>query len=355
MNIASLFGLYTRPNPTPRDYLLGMEFELEDVSDEVDTPEYYEVHGDGSLRNGAEYVFIEPLAGEHVISAIEVMEEFMDEHDFEVSERTSTHIHINMSDAGSTAALCSTMFALVYMIEPAIFRAADENRKWCGYCQPLSDMPQQRVLDLMSEDTGSFRNGVYGESASDRYFGLNMRSLSRHGTIEFRYFPGWVDKDTTISWVNLVTEIRAAAEAIGSVSNMLSLGASAVSLRGILQEVMKTSYSMISDRMEDSEIERRAAHLSAILASSDVPLAVTTTRLASITAGSSMDKFIAAQYGISLSSDGRKAMILAEIVRDGGLSPDLVSDLESVISTTSESDFFDLFRSTINDARSRDL
>lgn len=352
MSISSLFGLYARNNPGERDFLLGVEFELEDVSDSHDEqPEGYERHGDGSLRNGVEYVFEEPLPRQATVDAITEMEEFLSTREYSTSERTSTHIHLNMLDSNSSRRLASTMFALVYMIEPAIFRAADENRKWCGYCQPLSDMPQQRVIDLLSDDDSRFRTGALGEGHADKYFGLNMKSLSRHGTIEFRYFPGWQGKAAALRWIDLVVELRIAAETIGSVSNALSAGSSADSLRTLLREAMPSAYSMIADGVEDSEIERRAEYLQALIANRQLPVAIGVSRLASVEAGSSMEQFMARAFGASVSADGRKAMLLAELVRNGSLTTDLVQDLDSVLRNTTDAAFYELFRDTLNNTR----
>lgn len=352
MSISSLFGLYERNNPGPRDFLLGIEFELEDVSDSsIVRPEGYVTHHDGSLRNGIEYVFEEPLARHGTVDAITEMEEFLSDRSYSTSERTSTHIHLNMVDSASTRTLASTLFALVYMIEPAIFRAADENRKWCGYCQPLSDMPQQRVIDLLSDDNSRFRTGVRGESHADKYFGLNMKSLSRHGTIEFRYFPGWRDRATTLRWIDLVVGLRVAAETIGSVSSALSAGSSADSLRTLLREAMPAAYGMIADGIEDSEIERRAEYLQALITNQQLPVAVGVSRLTSVEAGSSMEQYMASVFGVSVSSEGRKAILLAELVRNGSLTPDLVQDLDSVLRNTTDTSFYELFRNTLNNTR----
>ena len=332
-------------------FMLGMEFELEEVGmeddDVVEAPSGYDVHSDASLRRGLEYVFDEPAAGDQILQRIGAMADFLHDRDYSTSERTSTHIHLNMRDQGATVEKARCMFGLVYLIEPAIFRFADENRKWCGYCQPLTDMPQQRIGDIISGQDDLFLSGANGQQHTDKYFGLNLKSLSRHGTIEFRYFPGWSGYEDALAWVNLVMEIREAVTCFSSLADMLSVASSAPALRAILAEAMPKSYAALSGLVEDVEIERRAGFLTALREVHLIQPPSIPSRLSSVQAGSTMAALLSTLTNINVSSGTRAAAALADVISSGALDSGMIEDLRQVISTTTNSEFIRLFEDAV--------
>lgn len=192
------------------DLLMGVEYEVEDYEGDLENrASLWSVHSDASLRNGVEFVFSRPLSGATAVRALQDFER--SKHTFNTSERTSTHIHFNAAD-GCTIGQVRSLFALMYMIEPAVFRIASEDRKWCSYCQPLTDYSPQRLIRLLgSSNQSQFVEAARGERHQDKYYGMNMSSLNRHTTIEFRYFPGVVNFEVTLKWINLLQTIRNAA------------------------------------------------------------------------------------------------------------------------------------------------
>lgn len=361
--ISTLFGI--SPSSSSRrgpiaglaspSMMVGMEFELEEVgrgpegSGEV--PSGYDVHSDGSLRNGVEYVFAGGSSGEQIIHRIASMTNFLEGREFSTSERTSTHIHLNMRDNAATAEVVRRMFGLVYLIEPAIFRFADENRKWCGYCQPLTDMPQQRLGDIISGDDTSLRVGAQGQQHNDKYFGFNLKSLSRHGTVEFRYFPGWSGGEDALAWVNLVMEVRLAAMHFDDLSGLLAAASSASDFRAVLAEAMPLSYSRLASLVEDSEIERRANYLSALRSVHTIQPPSIPNRMASVVADSSMAALLDSLLNMRISENGRAVSTLSDIVSSGALTPDLLEDLRSVMRSSSSSEFIRMFEEAVRAAQ----
>lgn len=360
MTIAATFGNAVRNHRarpaksiySSSHYLLGIEFELESVardsyedSNGYRLPSGYDIHHDASLRDGIELVFDGPTNGVTIDRRVRNMEAFLADRSYITSERTSTHIHLNMSDDAATVELARTMFALTYMIEPAIFRFADENRKWCSYCQPISDMTQQRFGDIVAGTDRQFVSGANGSTHSDKYYGFNLKSLSRHGTIEFRYFPGWVDRATTNSWINLVMEIRLAAESIGSLDSLMTLAEDTDDLWLHLAAVMPESHERLRSLIEDVEISRRAAYVKSIREVHSVQPVIAPARISSVDPDSSMAAMLAAIMQASFTGADRAAEIVREVVSSSRLTQDVIDDLRNVLESSSTEEVIRLFDS----------
>lgn len=194
-----------------QDYF-GVELELEGPRSYL--PDLalrnWHPHRDGSLRNGMEYVLATPRGQNKLALSLE--EFYASGITGNDSLRASTHIHINGKDM--TVGQLRSLIALVYSIEPALFMWVDESRKWSGYCMGLDTMSPKRMRTLMSPDTTD-RDFVVSlaPNGAERYYGLNIGSLRRHGSVEFRYFPGAPTREQLETWLDLVEAIKLAAMA----------------------------------------------------------------------------------------------------------------------------------------------
>lgn len=185
--------------------LVGVELELENVTS-TSIP-YWEAKADNSLRNGVEYVMAQPYAGPTLEAALDA---FYDEKlKFNNSARCSTHIHLNMTDA--TLDCVRSMTMIMYMIEDGLFNIIGEGRKWAGYSMALSEMDPVRLRMAMSHsDPHTLLNNLAPTRNQDRYYGFNTASLRKHGTVEFRYFPGGPTRAELESWIDLICAVKAA-------------------------------------------------------------------------------------------------------------------------------------------------
>jgi hypothetical protein len=187
-------------------FLLGVELELENVrggNAGVDMVGWTQ-HIDESLRNGIEYVTDAPMGGDKISAAIKSF--YAKGLRYVGSPRTSTHIHVNAGDL--TVRNVRTMFVVSYMLEDAMFRVLEAKRKFCGYCMPLTEMSPQRVRNFLASDSiDSFGRALAGPNA-EKYYGFNAVSLKKHGTLEFRYFPGAPSQDELLSWMDYCTAVK---------------------------------------------------------------------------------------------------------------------------------------------------
>lgn len=207
--------------PLPSE-LIGVEIEVEDLEQQGSVAPYWTTHQDGSLRNGVEFVLAGPTGGRQLTEAINAF--FDAGMRYNISPRTSVHIHINVSD-NMTVDQFRNMFTIMYLFEPAVFRWADENRKWCGYCSPLTDLTPQRIINILNDSREEMRfvTAVRGDGNSDRYYGFNVAAYHRHGTVEFRYFPCTTDRAKVIEWIKFCMCVKKAARRHGSPEDILAL------------------------------------------------------------------------------------------------------------------------------------
>lgn len=226
--IANMFDLTVRTPPAalssyPHRWfdLGGIELELENV-DFLDpdraVPQGWDTHSDQSLRNGVEFVTLRPSAGVELQTAIDNF--YNHKLRYETGPRCSTHIHINMTN--STTEVLQSMFLIMYTIENALYVSVEESRKWGGYAMALNQMSNSRIRSILSPVTElNLRNGLAPQRNQERYYGFNT-NVKRHGTVEFRYFPGGPSKEELCSWVDFVFLVKKAAMKY-TVANLIDL------------------------------------------------------------------------------------------------------------------------------------
>jgi hypothetical protein len=206
------------------DQFVGLEMEIEQYNktqlkehqakygDTIWTP-----HNDGSLRGGIELVLTQPLMGRQLSDAINVWFDTFTK--YAASPRTSIHVHLNMCQDNDTLEVLTNMIVLYYMYEDSFFHIADENRKWCSYCNPFEDNPPQILLDTLSIDAVKTLHGNLIESAgtnTNRYYGLNLNALQRFGTLEFRHLPLVYQRERLVDWISLIMELKLAARKLAT-------------------------------------------------------------------------------------------------------------------------------------------
>lgn len=208
-----LFGMRERrykPDGSRWPELLGIELELERVKNLREVA-YWTQHQDGSLRDGIELVLDQPYAGITLEAALH--EYYAARLECDNTARTSTHIHINMTD--STLDCLRSMTMIMYMIEDPLFSAVGESRKWAGYAMPLSDMEPRRLSQLLaSNEMDVVVNNVAPGRNQERYYGFNTAAMRKHGTVEFRYYPGGPTREELENWMDLAVQVKKAGTAL---------------------------------------------------------------------------------------------------------------------------------------------
>lgn len=191
--------------PLVEGLLCGIEIEAEQVERlSVNFGSIgWTTHHDHSLRDGLEFVLSEPLSDDRLAAAVEgLYDNIPDRLLFSPSPRAGTHIHINVSD--KTFGVVQGMFAVMYIIDRLVFEWAGDDRLWCSYCNSLNTLPSHTLRRVLrnTDSPSWYREYLWPHRDGDRYYGFNVSSLFKYGTLEFRYFPTTTDKDKLWEWLD---------------------------------------------------------------------------------------------------------------------------------------------------------
>ena len=184
--------------------MVGIEIEVENITNSLHPLAYWDIKADGSLRNnGVELVSV-PLQIKQVQLALEHVYNVLtanNKPDF--SNRTSVHIHVNCRDLTQNQIY---NFILLYaLFEKHFYSLAGNKRMNSIFCVPLFRTNQLNVLD----------NVVYGLSSNwHKYCGINLLPLYHnqitqgYGTIEFRHLYGTSNQREILEWINDILCLR---------------------------------------------------------------------------------------------------------------------------------------------------
>lgn len=192
---------------TTMEGMIGIEIEVENITNPVPLAAYWDHKADGSLRNnGAEFVSVPlhikqiQLALEHLFDALNAS----NNPDF--SNRTSVHIHVNCRDLTQDQLY---NFILLYAIfEKHFYQIAGTRRMNSIFCVPLFRTNQLHKIETVVYDLNPDWH---------KYCGLNLLPLyansvtQGYGTIEFRHLYGTNNILEILNWINDILCLRQAA------------------------------------------------------------------------------------------------------------------------------------------------
>lgn len=181
---------------------IGLEIEIEtqDGFDFPPAPKYWSVHVDGSLRNGLEYSLRNPLSLEELPVALDIWKNSIYNTKCRPSIRTSVHVHFNVIPY--TVLQVLNIISVYWLLENVILRYAGNYREGNLFCLRIKDADQavDNITSQLSETRFDFAN--FGEG-NYKYAALNIASVARLGSLEFRGLQGIYDPVMIMSWVKL--------------------------------------------------------------------------------------------------------------------------------------------------------
>ena len=198
----------------------GVEVEVEGKDLAQKLVSYWKCEHDGSLRGEAiEYIFKKPLTYQKTKTALEYLRKKLDKNGSIVydSDRTSVHVHVNMSY--STLMHVYNMIVLYGIFEELMTEYAGETRVGNLFCLRMQDA---EYFVLAVKQAARSKNLGVLNTDDLRYCALNVRSLFKYGTLEFRALRGTVDPDVIMDWIDLITCIRDKSEMYADPSEIMS-------------------------------------------------------------------------------------------------------------------------------------
>lgn len=197
------FGLESRAADKATVALFGVECEIESVNRELtpwSTIPGVNIQDDHSLRNhGIELVWRTPKNLEDSVKLFQNIHQrlvFFDRSQ-KFSERTSTHVHMNVRSLETTQLL--TLLQLYILYEEIFFLQAEPSRRESIFCMPLTETHLPSVYH--------YRNVGDYYSKWSKYTALNLKRLSDLGTVEFRHLQGTDDVVLMTNWLRTLSNL----------------------------------------------------------------------------------------------------------------------------------------------------
>lgn len=203
----------------------AMELEMEASFNGAIFPRVYgwRLDQDGSLRgNSAEYVFRAPVNPEYVADKLDALFEELDAANMDLleSHRTSTHVHVNVSD--KTPVQIMTIVCLYAVVEELLTLFVTPERRSNAFCLRFCD--SHDIVDYLAAHLRSpipSRLLQISETSS-RYTSLNLRALNKFGSLEFRLMQGAQTAHEAHSWFKLIQEIVEASSSFTNPADIIS-------------------------------------------------------------------------------------------------------------------------------------
>lgn len=226
---------------------VGIELEFEGSRLSVEGFEkYWTKCADGSLRGeSAEYVLSKPLARKDIRAALDNLDECFRRDRTIINEtfRAGTHIHINVQEL--TLPQIINLLTIYFMFETTLIKLCREDRLGNHFC--LRGKDASGLINMLYK---AVTNGVLHGFSSDhyRYGAVNVTSLPKFGSLEFRALESSTDWGKLEAWIDMHLCIKDAAVRFKDPAFILGTASSqgfeefGKSVFGPLWKVLKTVY-----------------------------------------------------------------------------------------------------------------
>ena len=205
--VRSTFRLEERGVPEFKGTLFGIEIEMEG---QVRVPDgksaNWRQERDGSLRGDGSREYVSRGAWDKKTAAAEILELYdnilKNKGTINNSMRAGVHIHLNMQD--KTMMELFTFVALYYVLEDTLIDMfGTEERVGNLFCLRLSDASYTSEILATAIKSGAFAQYMT-DNDEIRYSALNLTSLSKYGSVEFRALQTPQDPRQILSWIDII-------------------------------------------------------------------------------------------------------------------------------------------------------
>jgi len=180
--------------------LIGLELETEGTACcDLPSTSFWDYHDEGSLRGEhTEFVLSRPTPFGEIERPLNVLKGIIEGNRINLSKRCSLHVHIDVSDL-SRKEIYSV--CLAYTLFERILYKLSGNRLTSKYCVPVcrSYLMQQFISRLFNNELSMGRDHRYG--------GVNLHSIRKFGSLEFRMHKGTLDIDEMYEWASILHDL----------------------------------------------------------------------------------------------------------------------------------------------------
>lgn len=240
--------------------LFGVELECEgkqvDQKLDLNLLKDWKLVRDGSLRNNhgssGEWVFTGPANYGKSVERIKALFENFNQVKAKLvtSNRTSTHVHYNVK--GKKVYQVINLYILFTILEDILDTFCGEDRKGNLFC--LSSRLANSQLEWVTD--ACFENFSFVRLREDqRYCSLNLASLNKFNSVEFRGMRGVDNEKDLLDWLSIINEfcdyacykMRNPSEIIEKISKETPLG--------LLKEIFsENNFNLLTANLTEDQI-----------------------------------------------------------------------------------------------------
>lgn len=180
----------------PKTTLFGIECEIESIrgADGVT----WQITEDGSLRNNGREFISPPISRDEAVDGFRNLHHCISISSSapKFSDRTSIHVHVNCQNLEET--VVRNIIYMYALYEEFFFRMATPDRRHNIHCVPLTETHLPSL----------YRMGLPGMVERwHKYTALNIKPLSKYGTLEFRHMHGHDDEFLFNEWLVILENL----------------------------------------------------------------------------------------------------------------------------------------------------
>lgn len=192
---------------------IGIEIEIEGRNLPIfDWGDVWKTAHDGSLKpkhEAMEYVLSSPVGIDEVPAALKLLEKAFKKNKAVVDDtyRAGIHVHVNVQDL--TMVQLINMICLFIILEDYYLDFCAPSRRGNHFCLRTYDAGY--FLDCVSRMCEEENTG-YIHTDDLRYSAINLQSLFRYGSVEFRSLESTQDHDKIYTWCKMLMCLKEGAK-----------------------------------------------------------------------------------------------------------------------------------------------
>ena len=164
---------------------------------------------DGSLRGeSAEFVFKRPLDFDSTVKEVCTLYNYLNECGVKDTGRAGIHVHLNVN--GLTTVQLINLITLWMIVEETAVKWCGPSRKGNLFCLTNSEAYGNVIALIRSVESNDFRPFLKGDGF--RYSALNLCSLWKYGSVEFRCLGTPTEVGPVLEWIRFINKLYEACQ-----------------------------------------------------------------------------------------------------------------------------------------------
>jgi len=220
---------------------VGLELEYEGCKAITDPLANWDTTIDHSLRSGGLEFVSRPLLAANIDNAVGEMLEAARSIGAKATKRCGLHVHVNVGQL--TWGELYKYILYYVLLEPTLFKEFADGREMSHFCVPT--WTNTALTQALYEDNLTLRSGIHTQHTdwvyvrdhicgrehgatrrlfspwTPKYAAMNLSSIAKFGTLEFRQAPSSLDASFISFWSKLLLNIQTEALKYDTINDIL--------------------------------------------------------------------------------------------------------------------------------------